>query len=64
VSQATLAGLSAEDLDALGVDAKRLRKQVFAPKQDGVPADLVMYRLRSRRPSPGDPYLDDYPSGE
>ncbi|WP_174262045.1 adenylate/guanylate cyclase domain-containing protein [Mycobacterium gallinarum] len=64
VSQATLDGLSAEDLDVLGLDAKRLRKQVFTPKQDGVPADLIMYRLKSRRPSPGDADLDGYPSGE
>lgn len=48
ISQATLDGLSADDLDALGVDAKRLRKQVFAAKQDGVPPDFVMYRLKSR----------------
>nr|WP_234810121.1 adenylate/guanylate cyclase domain-containing protein [Mycolicibacterium moriokaense] len=54
VSQATLDGIAAEDLDLLGVEVKRLRRQVFAAKQDGVPADLVMYRLKSRRPSLGD----------
>ena len=34
-------------------DAKRLRRQVFAAKQDGVPADLTMYRLKTRRQLPG-----------
>ena len=63
ISQATLDGLSADDLDTLGVDAKRLRKQVFAAKQDGVPADFVMYRLKSRRPSPADADADGDPLG-
>lgn len=49
VSQATLEQISDEDFATLGVEAKRLRKQVFAAKQDGVPADLVMYRLKTRR---------------
>jgi len=64
ISQTTLDGLAAEDLDALGVDAKRLRKQVFAAKQDGVPADFVMYRLKSRRLVPGGVDQDGDPSGE
>jgi class 3 adenylate cyclase len=54
VSQATLERISDEDLDSLGVQAKRLRRQVFAAKQDGVPADLVMYRLKTHRPTPAD----------
>src|SRR5215217_5132417 len=49
VSQATLERISDEDFDLLGVTAKRLRRQVFTGKQDGVPADLIMYRLRTRR---------------
>lgn len=49
VSAATLDGIAAEDLASLGVEARRLRKQVFAPKPDGVPADLIMYRLKTRR---------------
>jgi class 3 adenylate cyclase len=49
VSQATLERISDEDFDSLGVTAKRLRRQVFTAKQDGVPADLIMYRLRTRR---------------
>lgn len=49
VSAATLERIPDEEFDALGVTAKRLRRQVFAPKQDGVPTDFVMYRLRTRR---------------
>ncbi len=64
VSAATLDGIADEDFELLGVEVKRLRKQVFAAKQDGVPADLVMYRLKSRRPSPGDVDQDRDPSGE
>lgn len=48
-SQATLERISDEDFESLGVEAKRLRRQVFAAKHDGVPADLDMYRLRKRR---------------
>ncbi|OBG17912.1 guanylate cyclase, partial [Mycolicibacterium celeriflavum] len=54
VSQDTLKRIPAEEFDSLGVVAKRLRKQVFAPKQDGVPADFVMYRLKTHRQAGGD----------
>lgn len=64
VSQATLDGIAEEDVELLGVEVKRLRKQVFGVKQDGVPADLVMYRLKSRRPLPGDVDQDRDVSGE
>ncbi|MCV7026855.1 adenylate/guanylate cyclase domain-containing protein [Mycolicibacterium novocastrense] len=47
VSQATLDRIPAEEFDSLGVEAKRVRRQLFAPKQDGVPADFVMYRLKT-----------------
>ena len=53
VSQSTLDGISEHDFEALGVEAKRLRRQVFTAKQDGVPADLTMYRLKTRRQLPG-----------
>jgi adenylate cyclase len=53
VSQATLERIPAEEFDSLGVIAKRLRRQVFTAKQDGVPADLAMYRLKTRRQLPG-----------
>src|SRR5215213_5568311 len=52
-SAPTLEQISDEDFETLGVTAKRLRKQVFTAKQDGVPADLTMYRLRTRRQLPG-----------
>jgi adenylate cyclase len=54
VSAPTLERISAADFESLGVTAKRLRRQVFAAKQDGVPADLAMYRLKTRRQLPGD----------
>jgi class 3 adenylate cyclase len=61
VSAATLDRISAEDFESLGVTAKRLRRQVFTAKQDGVPADLTMYRLKTRRQLPGG--LDDDQDG-
>jgi class 3 adenylate cyclase len=53
VSASTLERISDEDFESLGVTAKRLRRQVFSAKQDGVPADLIMYRLKTRRQLPG-----------
>jgi class 3 adenylate cyclase len=53
VSAPTLERISDEDFESLGVTAKRLRRQVFTAKQDGVPADLAMYRLKTRRQLPG-----------
>lgn len=54
VSAATLERIPEEELDRLGVTVKRLRKPVFAGKQDGVPDDFVMYRVRTRRQFAGD----------
>jgi class 3 adenylate cyclase len=54
VSQATLERISDEDFDSLGVTAKRLRRQVFTNKPNGVPADFTMYRLKTRRQLPGE----------
>ena len=54
VSQATMDRIPEEDFDALGLSARRIRKQVFSPKQDGVPTDLAMYRVKTRRELPGD----------
>ena len=54
VSQATMDRIPGEDFEALGLSAKRIRKQVFSPKQDGVPADLAMYRVKTRRELPGE----------
>jgi adenylate cyclase len=54
VSAATLERITDEEFQTLGVTAKKLRRQVFAPKQDGVPDDFVMYRLRMRRQPSGE----------
>lgn len=53
VSATTLDRIPAEEFASLGVEAKRLRRQVFTHKQDGVPTDFVMFRLRTHRHSPG-----------
>jgi len=53
VSAPTLERIPDEDFESLGVTAKRLRRQVFTAKQGGVPADLTMYRLKTRRQLPG-----------
>jgi class 3 adenylate cyclase len=49
VSSSSLDLIPQSELDALGVDAKRARKPVFAAKPSGVPADLAIYRLRTLR---------------
>jgi class 3 adenylate cyclase len=54
VSQTTLDGISDEDFDALGVVARRQRGGLFSHKAAGVPGDLDMYRLRTRRELPAD----------
>lgn len=53
VSESTLERIPDNELEALGVTAKRIRKQLFSPKIAGVPEDLAMYRLRIRRDLPG-----------
>ena len=52
VSQPTLEDIAADDFDALNVSVKRIRKQLFSPKISGVPEDLAMYRVRTRRELP------------
>jgi len=49
VSSSTLDLIPQSELDALGVVAKRARRPVFASKLTGIPADLAIYRLRTRR---------------
>jgi class 3 adenylate cyclase len=49
VSSPTLDLIPQSELDALGVVAKRARKPVFASKLTGIPADLAIYRLTTRR---------------
>ncbi|WP_305799929.1 adenylate/guanylate cyclase domain-containing protein [Mycobacterium sp. 1164966.3] len=49
VSGATLDLIPQSELDELGIVAKRARKPPFAHKAAGVPADLAIYRLKTRR---------------
>lgn len=63
VSQSTLERIAPEDFDALGVTAKKLRRQVFAPKPEGVPADFTMFRLRTRKQLPEDADDDEAVAG-
>ncbi len=57
ISGSALEMITTDELDDLGVTVKRVRRQVFAKGPVGVPADLSMYWLKSRR----DPVLDDDP---
>lgn len=56
VSGTTLERIDPVDLEELGVVAKRARRQVLSAKTSGVPADLMMYRLKvvRREPSAAD----------
>lgn len=49
ISGAALDLIPQSELDELGIMAKRARKPPFAHKPAGVPADLAIYRLTSRR---------------
>ena len=59
ISGATLERISPDEWDSLGVTAKRVRRQVFAPRQQGVPADLAMYRITPRPGGPGQQSVED-----
>ena len=62
ISGATLERLTPEQLDELGVQAKRVRRTLFAHRPTGVPADMTMYRLETRRQLPAvDTVTDDPP---
>lgn len=63
VSQAALDRIAPEDLVALGVTARKLRRQLFAGKQDGVPADFAMYQLRTNGRKPDDAVADETITG-
>ncbi len=62
ISGATLERLSPEQLDELGVNAKRVRRPVFSHRPSGVPADITMYRLETRRHLPAADTVEDPPS--
>lgn len=61
VSQTTLDGITAEDLETLAASVRRVRRPLFAARQQGVPQDLVMYRLTAHADRGEDPeeHLDD-----
>jgi class 3 adenylate cyclase len=59
VSETTLTQIPPQELEALGLSVKRVRRQVFAPRQTGVPPNLVMYRVKSRRDVPGEDEAED-----
>ncbi|MFN0143286.1 MAG: adenylate/guanylate cyclase domain-containing protein [Mycobacterium sp.] len=59
ISGQTLERISAEEMETLGVSVKRVRRQVFAPRQAGVPADLMMYRISADRDQSGEDEADD-----
>ena len=59
ISGVTLEKISAEELDSLGVSIKRVRRQVFAPRQAGVPADLMMYRVTANHDASAEEETDD-----
>ena len=63
VSHATLEGISEEDLEALDVTVKRVRKQLFSAKVPGLPDDLAMYWVKTRRLLPGMDGVDGEASG-
>lgn len=59
ISGQTLERIPPERLDELGVYPKKVRRQLFAAKPAGVPADLTMYRLlATARPVIEDEYDD------
>jgi class 3 adenylate cyclase len=59
VSDRTLEHVSDEDLDSMGVSAKKIKRQVFGVKSSGVPADLIMFRLKARKDQPMDDEIYD-----
>jgi len=59
ISGQTLERISAEEMETLGVSVKRVRRQVFAPRQAGVPADLMMYRISADPDQSGEDEADD-----
>lgn len=51
ISSPTLDLIPQSELDEMGVTAKRARKPMFSSKLTGIPPDLAIYRLRTRRES-------------
>ena len=52
ISEKTLDEIPVTELESLGVTVKRVRREVFSPRQAGIPPDLAMYRLKTRHAGP------------
>ena len=61
ISGATQQRLTPEQLDELGVTARRVRRAVFAHRPTGVPAEINIYRLETRRQQPAVDTVSDEP---
>lgn len=59
ISGDTLDRIAPEQLDALGVRPKKVRRQLFTAKPSGVPDGLLMYRLQPTARPVGDEDDDD-----
>jgi class 3 adenylate cyclase len=64
VTDATVDRLSEEELETFGVSPKRLRRPVFSHRMSGVPPDITMYRLETRRDLPATGTTDESPPQE
>jgi class 3 adenylate cyclase len=64
ITGATMERVTPEQLDELGVYAKRLRRPVFAQRLSGVPPDITMYRLETRRELAASDTTNERPSQE
>ncbi|MBV9515242.1 MAG: adenylate/guanylate cyclase domain-containing protein [Mycobacteriaceae bacterium] len=64
VTGATVERLTPEQFDELGVYPKRLRRHAFTQRLSGVPADITMYRLETRREFAAAKTADDGSSKE
>jgi class 3 adenylate cyclase len=61
ISGPALEQISEDHLDALGVTVKRVRRPVFSHRPSGVPTDISMYRLETRRQLPAAPWPNGDP---
>ncbi|MGW4097901.1 adenylate/guanylate cyclase domain-containing protein [Mycobacterium sp. NPDC004974] len=59
ISHTTLEGISEGELTTLGVTVKRERRQIFSAKPEGVPDDLMMYRVKIPRRLPAGEHEGD-----
>ena len=64
ITGATMERLTPEQLDELGVYAKRLRRPMFAQRLSGVPPDITIYRLETRRELAASDTTNERPSQE